>query len=145
VAFNPNGNGNGNRGRGRFQGGGMLSEINVTPFVDVLLVLLIIFMAIAPVPQGGLSAAIPQESPDRAAAKPENPVVLEIAGDGSYWLNSRMLAPGSLQNRLGDVFERRGDRTLFVKGADSLEYSVVAAAIDIAHGAGIDRVALMPR
>ena len=116
----------------------------MTPMIDVLLVLLIIFMAIAPVPQGGLAAAVPRAS-DRASSAPENPVVLEIAGDGSYRLNSQAVTQSSLGDRLTTVFERRGERVLYVKAADTIEYSVVAAAIDVAHGVRIDRVAFMPR
>lgn len=119
--------------------------INVTPMIDVLLVLLIIFMAIAPDRLAGLSAAVPQNSQNQANPAPENPVVLEIAADGSYRLNSQEVPQWSLRDRLTAVFERREEQVLFVKAADSVEYSAVAAAIDTAHGVKIDRVALMPR
>ena len=116
----------------------------MTQMIDILLVLLIVFMAIAPVPQAGLDTDIPRNS-DRASSATENPVVLEIAGDGSYRLNSEALGQSSLRDRLTAVFERRADRVLFVKAAAGLEYSVVASAIDTAHGVRIERVALMPR
>jgi biopolymer transport protein ExbD len=78
-------------------------------------------------------------------AERENPVVLEIAGDGSYKLNSEAVVRSALRDRLVAVFERRGERVLFVKAAAGLAFAVVAAAIDTAHGANIDRVALLPR
>jgi biopolymer transport protein ExbD len=100
--------------------------------------------AIAPIRQSGLDAAVPQPS-SQANASPDNPIVLEIAIDGSYRLNSQSIRQGTLRDRLSSIFERRSERLLFIKAADTLDYSVIATAIDTAHEAKIDRVALMPR
>jgi len=112
--------------------------------IDVLLVLLIIFMAIAPARPVGLEAAVAQSSPGRPD-RSENPVILEIAADGSYRIDDAAVEGSVLRRRLVEIFERRGDRVLFVKAASSLEFATVAAALDSAHGINIERVALMPR
>jgi biopolymer transport protein TolR len=123
----------------------MSSQINVTPMIDVLLVLLIIFMLIAPVLPRGESASIPQ--PARAETVRGDPVVLELlrgaGGNVGFRINRQEISRNDLPARLAAIYANRAERVLFVKGDDGLVFAEVADAIDIAHSAGVDRVGLI--
>jgi biopolymer transport protein ExbD len=127
-------------------GGGPKSDINMTPMIDVLLVLIIIFMVITPLTPKGLEALIPQPPPPNAKPNPadERTVVVQINKDHSMEVNTEPIAENALQKRLEDIFKTRAERIMFVKGDPDLEYKWVAEVIDIGHGAGVDRIGLMP-
>ena len=117
-------------------------EMNVTPLIDVLLVLIIIFLVITPIAPHGLKTLTPQESEGSAA--PSQDIVVEIAKDQSLRLNSETIRLADLSTRLIDLWKHGANRVVFIKGDRDLHFEAVAHVIDIAKGAGYVRVALMP-
>jgi biopolymer transport protein TolR len=120
-------------------------DINMTPMIDILLVLLIIFMVITPLTPHGLEALAP-EPPDKKNQPPpdqDRTVVIVIDKDKSMHINNEDTDMDKLGPRLEQIFKTRAERVVFVKGDPDLEYQTVARAIDIAKGAQIDKVGLM--
>ena len=127
--------------------GGPSSEINMTPMIDVLLVLIIIFMVITPLTPKGLEARVPQPPPPNSPPPPDNDrtVVIIIEKDKSLKINAESVLFENLSKRLEDIFKTRAERVCFVKGDPDLEFQEVAKVIDVAKGVGIDQVGLMTK
>ena len=119
------------------------ADINVTPFIDILLVLLVIFMTISPNERTGLNAAIPQPPPPGPEQPQENVIVLSMDRNGIIRINQDEVEPSSLIERLQDIFKTRNDRTMFVQADDELLFNYVAQLIDAARSAGVNRIGLM--
>jgi biopolymer transport protein TolR len=124
--------------------GGPKADINMTPMIDVLLVLIIIFMVITPLTPKGLEALVPQPAPpNQKSDADQRTVVIDIHKDKSMMINTEATDEAKLGPRLEEIFKTRAERVVFVKGDPDLEFQTVAKVIDIAKGVGIDKVGLM--
>ncbi len=120
------------------------AEMNVTPLIDVLLVLIIIFLLVVPQLSHGLKTSAPDAS-DQKTSTPRDDIVLTVVGDRTVLLNQESVALEDLQGRLKDLFKNAADHVIFVRAEKDLNFQQIAEVIDIAKGAGLERVALMPR
>jgi biopolymer transport protein TolR len=124
---------------------GPVSDPNVVPLIDVLLVLIIIFMVITPRVPTGLPTIVPQPPPPNEKQQPPDTrtIVVSVMNGGKVMINQDQSDWNTLGSRLFDIFKERADKVAFVKGDDEVSFAQVARAIDIMRGAGIDHVGLI--
>jgi biopolymer transport protein TolR len=121
----------------------VLADINITPLVDVMLVLLIIFMITAPMLHQGIEVALPQADAEPLPMRIDDPLVLSVNRDGLVYVQDEPIHPSQLIERLQPLIANRGDDTVFLKGDRELPYGVIMEVLDVLHEGGIQHVGMV--
>ncbi len=130
-------------GFGSDQDESVLADINVTPLVDVMLVLLIVFMVTAPLLHQGIEVALPEAEAEPMQLKVDDPLVLSINRDGIIYIQEEPVHATRLVERLSPILTARGDRTVFLKGDKDLPYGKIIEVLDLLHRGGIREVGMV--
>jgi biopolymer transport protein TolR len=126
--------------------GGLTNDINVTPMIDVLLVLLIIFMVIVPMARKTIDVQLPDPTPQpQPPGPPPSNIVLEVLPNGVYKINSEPATKETLAKRLKEIYDPRPDKLIFIKGDSMAVYQDVIFGMDVARGAGVKVIGHMPK
>jgi biopolymer transport protein TolR len=123
--------------------GGIKSDINVTPLVDVMLVLLIIMMLVAPMLQQGVALRLPTAANTSDKPETQDQTVLSISKDKSYYLNAKPVTEGEMATRLNELLENKKEKVVLIKADEEVEYGAVMAAMDQLRNAGIEDIGLI--
>ena len=127
-------------------GGGLTNDINVTPMIDVLLVLLIIFMMAIPMMRKAIDLQLPDPTPvNTPSGPPPSQIVLQVLPGGVYKINSEEVSLANLGARLKEIYDPRPDKIIFVKGDPTVKYQDVVMAMDAARGAGVKVIGIPPK